>query len=575
MIRLLFLCFFSLSVNFVFAQFDRWYFGNGGGLVFRNAQVFRLIDGELFTDEACATITDKNGDLLFYTNGVKVWNYKHQIINTVDLMGTKSSTSIAVCLKPGTQNEYYIFTTDEKGGDIGLTYSLLKIEEIQSNQSLERMKSKALYTPDLIEKNIRYLFVEINQKIVSQPVSEKLCLVPHANGKDIWLITHLWNSDRFLSVLITQKGFKDRVESVLGSVHKNKFKTNGSEAIGALKSSHDGKKIASVTSYRDNSPLEIFDFNSMSGKLSNIQSIPLEGNSYGLEFSPDNSKIYVSFLSGPNNLVQVDLSKNKVSPISKKIDPQVSYGALQLAPNGKIYVAKTHHTLDVIDSPNRSAESCGYKKAFISLGETFSVYGLPVKPLVKYEEMNEPIKSVKEAVVSNKEKSETTSNHLKNQSCNLSLRDTVVRCLPSFELHAGGRDVAYEWSTKEKTESIVVKESNYYSVTATGAECRELKKVYVKFEAKPTNFSHLPEFNTNAAFNNYFAYSINDVKEFSLTVYGSSNKIIFETKDPKEKWKGSDKNGKMVKPGKYNWEAMFIPKCSEEKQIKKGEVTVK
>ncbi len=290
-----------------YSQNNYWYFGNGAGLLFSSTKVQRLIDSEMFTDESCASVSDQNGDLLFYTNGVKIWNYKHEVINPIDLKGTKSSSTIAVCQKPSTENEFYIFTTDEKAGANGLTYTHLKIENVNEGKSAGRMKSTAFFTPDLMERKLRYNLVAVNQKIIEQTVSEKVCIAPHQNGRDLWLVTHSWNSNKFISILITKEGFKDRIESSVGSVHKNDYKNNGSEAIGIMKVSHDSKKLASVISYRENHPVELFDFDASTGMITLSKSIPVQGTSYGVEFSPDNSKLYISFLDGPNNLIQVDL----------------------------------------------------------------------------------------------------------------------------------------------------------------------------------------------------------------------------------------------------------------------------
>lgn len=565
---------FLLSATHLIAQDHYWYFGNAAGLVFKSNTTQILTDGEMYTDEACASVSDAQDRLLFYTNGVKVWNYKHQIINGVDLQGTKSSTSIAVCSKPGSNDEFYIFTTDEKGGSKGLTYSILKIEDLNLGKTADRMKSQAFYTPDLINRNLRYTWKAVNQNIISELVSEKVALTMHDNGKDVWIVTHLWNSNKFVSIRLTENGFQDRVESAVGVMHNNALKTNGSEAIGVLKFSPNGKQLASVVSYRNNAPVELFDMDIKTGKITLNKSYLVEGVSYGLEFSPDQSKLYVSFLMGPYNLVQIDLLNGKITPLSKKIDHAVSYGALQLGPDQKIYAAKTHSSMDVIEKPNGSALTCSYKESFIDLKNRFCVYGLPVKPLLRYSaELKKSTYQNVEALL-DQDKNSKKSNISSNVNCESKLKDTTVSCIGVVTLDAGGQNVTYEWSTNEKTRSISIKESNYYSVTVTGDGCREVKRVYVKFESRPTNFSVLPNFIPLSAFNNYFAYSINDVNDFHLTVMNGSDKVMFETFDTVEKWKGLDKKGKPVKSGKYFWQVEYTPKCGKEKIKKSGEVKV-
>ena len=51
-----------------------------------------LKDGALNTFEGVASISDYKGNLLFYTDGQKVWNSKHEIMPNGDgLMGDSSA----------------------------------------------------------------------------------------------------------------------------------------------------------------------------------------------------------------------------------------------------------------------------------------------------------------------------------------------------------------------------------------------------------------------------------------------------------------------------------------------------
>ncbi|MGZ5245444.1 MAG: T9SS type B sorting domain-containing protein, partial [Bacteroidia bacterium] len=72
---------------------NNWYFGNKAGISFSGSTPKALTDGALSTLEGCATISDKKGNLLFYTDGIKVYNRKHKIMpNGSDLAGDPSST---------------------------------------------------------------------------------------------------------------------------------------------------------------------------------------------------------------------------------------------------------------------------------------------------------------------------------------------------------------------------------------------------------------------------------------------------------------------------------------------------
>ena len=91
-----------------------WFFGQGAGLNFNTGYPVSTPDGELYTEEGCASISTKLGELLFYTDGVNVWNKNHQVMsNGTGLTGDASSTQSAIIIpKPNSASIYYIFTVD-------------------------------------------------------------------------------------------------------------------------------------------------------------------------------------------------------------------------------------------------------------------------------------------------------------------------------------------------------------------------------------------------------------------------------------------------------------------------------
>lgn len=75
-------------ITFAQGEANIWYFGSQAGLDFSNGSPVALTDGQLNTDEGCATLSNAAGQLLFYTDGVTVYNKNHQImLNGTGLMG--------------------------------------------------------------------------------------------------------------------------------------------------------------------------------------------------------------------------------------------------------------------------------------------------------------------------------------------------------------------------------------------------------------------------------------------------------------------------------------------------------
>lgn len=329
-----------------------WYFGENAGLDFRGGTPVALEDGEMFTKEGCATISDPLGNLLFYTDGSDIWNRNHQIMpNGSGLLGDTSSTQSTIIVpKPEDANIYYVFTADEERGPHGINYSEVDIG-LDGGLGDITVKNVPLYTPSM----------------------EKLTAVKHANGRDVWVLTHDWYNADFKVFLVTPAGVI--TTPVISTAGLNMtYTTNGTEAIGYLKVSPDGKKVAICHVKRG---LELLDFDTSTGKLSNALVLNRRNNQYGVEFSPSSQVLYGSNLDGP--IYQYDLNASDI-PGSEIVINQgnVPGHALQLGIDGKIYLTHRYRkTLSVINDPDEVGVACNYEYDAIDLGTGRGWSGLP------------------------------------------------------------------------------------------------------------------------------------------------------------------------------------------------------
>jgi gliding motility-associated-like protein len=364
------LCHFTA---FAQAEASKWYFGTNAGIDFSSGGPIVLTDGQLSTDEGCATISENNGDLLFYTDGITVWDRQHNIMpNGTGLTGDSSSTQSAIIVpKPGNTTTYYIFTVDDLAGPNGLRYSEVDMTLNGGNGDITNQKN-----------------IELNAS-----TTEKISAVKHANGIDFWVVTHDWDNNNFLSYRVTAAGVNmTPVTSSVGEIHGD----NGLDSKGYMKISPDASRLA-LASWSGNSVVEIFDFNNSSGVVSNpiligngfFSSGPASG-AYGVEFSPDSNLLYVTdqkFLFGfiTSRLFQFDLSLatagdmiNSATTLYEDNNTNLILGALQLAIDGKIYIARAQEQyLDVIENPDEIGFASNYLQNAVSLGNRFCGAGLP------------------------------------------------------------------------------------------------------------------------------------------------------------------------------------------------------
>ncbi len=195
-------------------------------------------------------------------------------------------------------------------------------------------------------------FVEVN-KPLWKPTAEKIIALRHSNGKDIWVVAHDWMSKSFLSFKFSANGVSDTVFSNVGSFHGDINDIYDSTAIGYMKASPRGDKIA-VVKYGVPA-VELFNFNRATGEVYGGTTFYLSGKYYlyGAEFSPDGNLLYFSE-QNTNEIFRFDLT----SPTPEKT--LLSYptgvkgvGAMQIAPNGKIYVTSYGKDyLHAINNPN-------------------------------------------------------------------------------------------------------------------------------------------------------------------------------------------------------------------------------
>ena len=90
-----------------------WYFGENAGLDFNTNPPSAITDGKINTLEGCSSFSDANGDLLFYSDGITVWDKNHDILKYTDgsladdLKGDPSSTQSGMIIpKPGSSSIY-------------------------------------------------------------------------------------------------------------------------------------------------------------------------------------------------------------------------------------------------------------------------------------------------------------------------------------------------------------------------------------------------------------------------------------------------------------------------------------
>lgn len=328
-----------------------WYFGTQAGIKFESSGPVALTDSAMNQVEGVATLSDANGNLLFYTNGSTIYNRNHQtMLNGSGLTSHSSNTQAAFVVPfPGNPNQYFVITPDP------YYYSIV-------DMTLDNGNGAVIPT----SKN----------KLLTNESSEKVAGLMAANQKDIWLITYGTSKKQFNVYKITSSGIN--LTPVTSTF------TIASGYYGYMKISTDGTKIALANFDQS---FHLYSFDAVTGIVSNQQVINYPTTvggygSYGLEFSPNSNLIYTADHRGQNRVYQFDITLATPtlianSRVSLAANAQ-ALGALQLGPDNKIYLAKEgSHYLGVINQPNIIGTACDFISDGVNLGTKASNLGLP------------------------------------------------------------------------------------------------------------------------------------------------------------------------------------------------------
>ena len=326
-------------------QANHWYFGVNAGIDFSSGTATAVYGGALNASGGTASISDSTGNLLFYTDGLTVWNRYHQIMPNGNgtLGGGFGSQPVVVVPDPGNASRYYIFTTDGAGGSAGLRYSTVDISLLSDSGD-----------------------VTMSNALLVTPVVDKVTATRHANGTDYWVVTHLFGSDAFYAQQVTAAGLGTIQLSTIGIVHDTSSIGN---SFGQIKISPCGDKLAIAAGYKDT--VELLDFDAATGAVSNPVSIPFTDHVFGVEFSPDASRLYVSNYNPDTSLVQFDLTLATPAAIIASrygyLTSSQVFG-LQLGPDSNIYVARSFiQFVGVINDPNSLGAAANFAEMGLDL----------------------------------------------------------------------------------------------------------------------------------------------------------------------------------------------------------------
>ena len=326
-----------------------------------------------------ATMSDAEGNLIFYSNGCEIFNAEHELMENGDSInagyvyeyqcltettgtGLNSYTSPQGMLAlpaPGEDSIYYLFHSR-------LIY-LFDPWEVK----IDRM----LYTKiNMNKEDGRGAVIEKNITVVEDTLDDwQLSAVRHANGIDWWILNFRKASDTCYTVLLTQDSIYTFVQEV------GWIAPHGGEGGGEACFSPDGTKFVR-SNWKDQ--IYMYDFDRATGMLSNFQQLKVRDTlEWGvsrmyLAISPSSQYLYATYQS--TYIYQFDLWAEDIQ--ASKVEVAYyddsgpwgwwnSFGRMELAADCRIYIITSPGTryLHVIDSPDEQGTACNVLQSVIQI----------------------------------------------------------------------------------------------------------------------------------------------------------------------------------------------------------------
>lgn len=307
-----------------------------------------------------ALICNENGELIFYTNGCKVMNAQHEIMENGDTINAgarhhqycnfsyPSIQGVMGLPKPDAPDQY------------GLFHSVVD-DDIFLITELRYTEINAAQNDGLGEVIFK------DQTILQDTISSLVSAVRHANGRDWWIVGGKHNSNAFYTIYYGPNGpeYSGNIQ-LIDSVET-------STDIRQTTFSPDGSIYAVANRFHG---VRLYHFDRCAGMLSNLAKFDLEADTLsvtGVAISPNNRFLYIGAI---DYLYQFDLEDDNIAEsgqivaqydgyiVDNSPSLRTTFGHLMHAPDGKIYgtAPNSSNVLHIIHNPNEIGLDCNVEQ---------------------------------------------------------------------------------------------------------------------------------------------------------------------------------------------------------------------
>lgn len=316
------------------------------------------------------SMSDEEGNLLFYSNGCYIVNKLGEIMENGDSInpgliqdvwcpagGSVIAQGVIAIPAPGSDSLYYLFNLD---------YGQPYFQTIYIGVAPEHLYYQVI---DMSLDNGLGKVIAKNQIAVQDTFSRgTVKAVRHANGEDWWVLTQKSHTNCYFLTLVTAQGVQPPQLECEGKVWDDN--DLGTQVV----FTPDAQKYIRVNPING---LNIFDFDNETGDLSNPIVIDFPNDTFyhaGASVSANSRFLYIS---ARTKLYQFDLQADDIAASKTLIgiwdgfdDPYpITFYYSALAPDNKIYISGTssHKYIHIIHKPDSLGLACGFEQRGVEL----------------------------------------------------------------------------------------------------------------------------------------------------------------------------------------------------------------
>ncbi len=611
----IFLLLLLCSIGYHRAQAQRenvWIFSEFNGLDFNVPGPLSFISSAFSTGGwNSASVCDLSGQLLFYTEGNKVWDRNHNVmpngINLLPLTISICPINTLIVPMPDSASKYYVFAlTEQFEQPAGALY--YSIVDMDLNGGMG----------DVVAGR-NGIFVDSNLSPILQGVAGADC--------NVWAITmplrNEGEDNRYKAFEINAAGVNPNpVVSVMPGL--------STSVTSNWDVSPDGKKFAFA-----GNGAELYDFNPATGLISNPIRLDSALGCVSVCFSPDNKKLYTNGASIAMGIVnirldQYDITSNNLAAIMAsgiQIAAPLEPSPMKRGPDGKIYYYDQLYgsNLGWIQFPNLAGMACSPSNTAIPLaianggeqpytrggfpnsiaeagkpdtlsyrkdtvfctGNPLSLTALPGYSGYTWDDgSTDTLRKVSRAgtywvLQKSRCHSRVDSFYVREQAIPVvSLGADVVLCAQgAYTLKAkvtASTQVA--WSTGDSGPVLTVQDTGRYWVTATDPPCSSSDTIHIGLDPYCDCVPLLPNaFTPNGdGLNDVFGAIVNEncpLRRYSLQIYNRWGELVYSTVNYKSRWDGTI-NGLPADPGTYTYQLHVESGTRRKDYSRKGDITL-